>query len=253
MLDLGGGEGTFTRNLLEALSSDGVIVSDLRMSDPVHWGAEYAANISGLSNVAVPVVENYHTVATAVRNDKFDFILASHSLYALLDGAATGTRNPIDELLDALRPGGVLLVVLASGRSHAYDFKTAALSRLFGVDPGDVVAEDLERGLRRAPAKGPNARRDIDNVIDLTNCVSHFEAGQPDALHAWLSYFLRVDVKGLEPLLQHELEFMLLQHTMRFPAVPECLRQAHSSGKAVVLTDSSVVLLHRTTALLWNS
>ncbi len=196
VLDIGGGDGRFSARLLQGLRKDGSDIAEVVLVDPIDWEREYKATLSSVVAPERITFENQGFEAFA-DDRQYDLVVASHSLYAVLDGA-TGVEGVAPEewirkLLARRAANGVALVIMASSRGTSYAFKNRALEAVTGAIPPDASAEGLRPHLQAA---GKWREAYVDSVINLADILGAYRDGRVEPAAEWLSYFLRVSVPG---------------------------------------------------------
>ncbi|MEH6764594.1 MAG: hypothetical protein V7655_08835 [Aequorivita antarctica] len=193
VLDIGGAEGKFTANLLKTYKSkeNGNFVSKIQLIDPVDLKEEYIKNLSSIvdsSNIKNSKItfEKWNQPSP----EKYNLVIASHSLYAAIDNKAMS----IDDLITKLKryvkdKNSLVLIILASREGRAYSFKKHALKLIFDEDCYDVDSNKLIQNLFKYDFKNVQT----DNYIDLSEYLKEYEDDKKENLIKWLSYFLRVD------------------------------------------------------------
>jgi hypothetical protein len=197
ILDIGGGDGSFTRMLLEGLKSKGLLDTkpEVVMVDPVDWGEKYRAQLGNFNGTFTFLCGPFGEVERSIECSAFDLVIVSHSLYGICDAPLVSREVNVSDALRRISElrceGGALLLILASARSRAYEFKRAALLRLFGCESRDLTAEDVRfvEALKRAKL------RIVDGVLNVSALLDGWERGEPDELLDWLSYFLRAPLR----------------------------------------------------------
>lgn len=190
VIDIGGGDGCFTANLLHSLNNCSLKVRDLLMVDPVDWRIDYNASLGAGHGIHVDYKRM--SLFEAPTDRQYDLVLASHSLYADLDGSGSSTH--VEEALKRLerwrKPNGALVIVLSSRRSTALRFKERAFRILFGDSVPEIAAEDLI-----SPLAGKGGEPEyVDDLIDLTSALTDWDNGNQVAIGRWLNYFLRFPI-----------------------------------------------------------
>lgn len=250
VLDVGGGDGAFTRFLTSGLSARGKRVLSITVVDPVDWASEYQGQFRNLQSLP-QLTFRRQRFADYDTTDRFDLVIASHSLYGECNVAPSERLERLRQVLFRLlayrkNPGGVAIVALASGLGKSYQFKRYALARVFGEPLNDLVAEDLD-GLF-ATIDVPNESRTVDNLIKLEEALTEAAAGSQGKLADWLEYFLRIPSldKSVPPNVWADLVEMLVNHTEAFASLPESERGGYEQMASIALSREDRVLPHKT-------
>ena len=242
LLDIGCGEGMFTAAQLSALTPRVEFPSVVYAIDPdrhnlsLHrkqlterFGVEVKAVEAGLED-CYRVLPRCHVV------------LASHSLYGLLENPAIPAqvkRECVAALVRARRKRGVTLISMASRDSPAYTYKRAVL-QLLGVPDRSRFGQDVVWTLG---ALGVEYRHEIDDsYMDVTRLLQEGEA-----LVAWIMYFCRVTQNQLEEVGTRRLTDELAKFAEPFAGLPEGLRAKFACAPAKVgpPTAETMILRHR--------
>jgi hypothetical protein len=236
LLDIGGGEGIFTCELLKNICTP---PHGVTMIDPAK------ANVSAYRDRLVeqfPTVRNVDTYISTIETmyeelPHANCVLASHSLYAVFDQNRKKAANIVSRLIDTVEDG-VAVFILAARDSYLYTIKKMVLAELHLVDRSSF-GEDL---LAALPPGCRHLSRTIDSIADVTSLIEDY-----DALVNWLAYFCRVDRTDLEP------HFDLIQSLVRNTAIDfRCLPQLERSRldatgvtSAMKLNDESQIIYHK--------
>jgi len=249
ILDVGGGDGVLTRAFITQLAMSGAEVVELRMLDPVKWEEMYRSELS-------PAVANGRIVVTrsdfgeASLQERYDVVLAAHSLYAACDRALGDVqrmeREVVRRLLTLRAEGGVVAIWLASGRGTSYAFKREALGRLVGRSWDDTTAETFHAVVVNLQV----SVRTVDSVIDMTALMDEMKHGKPERLDAWLSYFLRVDMDAVPEIEKEDVRELLRAACRRVDELGETEIAEVLGQGCLDLTRQSVVLPHKTSLFL---
>ena len=194
VLDIGGGEGQFSFNLLNSYKSiPGNTITKIQYVDPVNFIAEYKSKLKTLIDESkiFEQTTNYEKWSPT-HIEKYDLVIASHSLYSAIDNNKSNIELLIKKIKSNTANNGVILIVMASREGRAYSFKKYALKIIFGEDRYDVDSNLLKEHLTDSFTS-----KQVDNYIDLTDFIKEYDSGNPDNLKKWISYFLRVNIKSL--------------------------------------------------------
>ena len=194
VLDIGGGEGEFSFNLLNKYrSARGNDISKIQYVDPVNFFNEYKQKLNGViseSNIFKEITS--YEKWTPTHKEKYNLIIASHSLYSAIDNNKSSVDTLIKKMKSNKADKGVILIVMASSEGRAYSFKKDALKIIFGEERFDIDSNLFKERLTESYQS-----KQIDNYIDLTDFIEEYDEGKPENLKKWISYFLRVDTKSL--------------------------------------------------------
>lgn len=250
VLDIGGGEGCFTAGVLRNLQDQGYNISELVMSDPVDWEAEYRKALSNImlpNQISVKRLDFEHLDP----NLQFDLVIASHSLYAtwdFLNSNGLSANEMVTKLLSLSKPDGLTIVVMASRRGLSYHFKTRAIQSLFGTEIEDTTSESFQRVFTGKI----HMQEYVDNLINITELIKDFSDGG-QSLYLWLSYFLRYDITKLHRADRASLVNMLLEYVYPLDVFPENGLQQWIEHKKLLLNRESLVLMHKTKIFILHS
>ena len=216
ILDIGGGEGKLTSNILKTLSEKRNQISELVMVDPVDWKREYIENVKDvIPELSVKVIQKpFEAFDEKVT---YDLVIASHSLYACFDLNNREKKNEIiGKMLSYRADGGIAIIVLASIYSRAYNFKNSALNYIYGKEIKDLTAEEFKQYICE-----PVVEIRQDDLFDLGDYLELYDQGYPDKITNWLSYFLRVDIKSLNDQHIGKIVKILKWHVVKLPSLSE--------------------------------
>lgn len=199
LMDIGCGDGSFTQHFLSGLPTLPAKIIGLDPSQELlerfreTISAEFARVHISLRQGRVE--EDASTL------DRSDLLLASHSLYSILDRSREEAKEVVRKLLRRTR---MAAFVLASRNSNAYAVKGAVYERLkltdklsFGSDLVEIV-EDLHPEIFVR-----------DSFMDVTELFR-----DDQLLLGWYSYFCRMEVRTLEP------EIGFLRNVMQHCSMP---------------------------------
>lgn len=246
LLDIGCGEGWLSARLCAALTSAGCTVRQIVAIDPIPLAESYRRNLKSVGVDESRIVWKPSRFEDSVTDAKYELVVASHSLYGVIDNRRLNASASIERLTSFLAPGGVALVTLASRRGRAYRFKRDALRFLTGYDNQDLSAEDLDASI---PLVQTSMRMVIDSVFDLTRINEDFSQGKMTGATQWLSYFLRVRLEDDDVI--RELYRMLLEASLEGHELPESQIALFGTGHRPVIPES-LVLPHKTVLFGWT-
>jgi hypothetical protein len=249
VLDIGGCDGDFTSKFISSLKERGHNIAEIAVLEPGKWKTEYLKAVSGLADVVEYDDNGFETYAPAT--ERFDIVIASHSLYAVFDNYQTTEeerRQSVQKLVSLTKEGGYVFVILAAPRARSYYFKAEALKELFGYEPPDTTAATvdavlIERGFTRVY---------IDNVMQMTKLLQDYKSNSPDGLMRWLSYFLRIDFSTIAPSDFNLVCGKLCNYVVKCESLSEQLRDELIKLDHPRLTDRSEVLSHKSALYFWQ-
>jgi len=251
VLDVGGGDGKFTRHLLEDCARRGKHAASIVLVDPVDWQSEYTSCVGPLCQQRAEFFRK--RLGDYPKASRFDLVIASHSLYGECHGESAGKLSKLREaLLQVLGhrkdPGGQALVVLASGCGESYEFKRQALELLFGTALDDLVAEDLDGVLSSLVVPGVKAI-DLDNLLVLSDVLDAHADSKNERVAAWLRYFLRVPTLAASQRAALDDVIALLRlRVQSFKSLPECEKATYLALRSMPIAADTPVLPHKTRA-----
>ncbi len=239
LLDIGGGDGIFTSEMLKCIRKrPREIVCIDAIQDNVFAYSELLR-----ANYPATILQTYVGKAEDAieKLPRANLVLASHSLYSILDW----DREPAERFLRTFVSkiaGGFGIVIMASKRSQAYEIKRRVLRRLSVVDRSSF-GEDL-LGVLNTMFSGRfsislHVRDSFMNVSELLT--------DDRALISWIAYFCRVDptdLAGDVPFVRETLRGTAIP----YDSLPDTLRlQLDGSGVAnrAGLNARSSILLHK--------
>ncbi len=247
VLDIGGGEGIFTRKVLEDLKGRKLLDPDpyIVMIDPIDWETDYINNLKGMSANVSFLQGRFGEIERVSDIEKFDFIIASHSIYGMCDSQISDRVANLNEVIERIfkliKVDGRIVIVLASLNSRAYNFKNEALNLLFGNPKQDLAAEDLRFIEKLSSANFTQ----IDGVFNLTKPLDEWNRGQSTELINWLQYFLRAPLSNKSET-ANELKELIMMYVQEAKSLPEHTLSSHFDIDGNSLTEGDLVLLHKT-------
>lgn len=234
MLDVGGGEGTFSSQLLRGLTTKPNCIQVIEPS--VTMLSRYRALLAAqhpdvrVSEYPCPLENMVDELPTA------DFVLASHSLYAVMDLDREIAVKSLSKLLEAANH--FTCVILASKNSQAYHVKRLVLAHS-GRKDNSSFGEDV---LNMLPSECNKEVEVVDSVIDVTKLIAN-----ESKLISWLAYFCRVDPRILEPQASF-FRSAVLNSAVQYNCLPIAVRQSVQESGALTalgMDDHCMVLLHK--------
>jgi hypothetical protein len=199
ILDIGGGEGVATINLIlqivKARSSPFKAI-EIDVYEASDLADRYAANIaSAFPDCAIVRMRGLYDETSHL--EQYDLIILMHSLYSLFDM----TRSQISmedqvaslkgRLDSCLNSDGIIVGSLASETGVSASFKRKCMMEAFGRTIQDVTFEEVVRYWR--PAKAKTVDGFFKFVGDENGRVAR------NLGNAWIRYFARLTVDWLNP------------------------------------------------------
>ena len=249
ILDIGGCEGDFTSCFIKNLNTRGHTVVAVTNVDPAEWETEYRKTLDKLVDGIDFQQEGFESYEETP--GQFDIVLASHSLYAVLDLHRTtdeDRRQSIQKLIGYARPGGYAFIILAAPRARSYCFKERALGDLLGFEPPDATSNTIDRLLTEIGFESTC----VDNVMQMTRLLKDFRGGKKEGLIQWLSYFLRIDCTRIDPIDLLELHKTLCSYIVRCDSLSEKLCEELTKLTQLQITTWSEVLPHKSMVYFWQ-
>lgn len=245
VLDIGGADGIFTSLLLNEIKKKyQKKPSKIQIIDPADFTSEYKQQVSSIinsSNVFF-TVDKFESWDRKFQ-EKYNLIIASHSFYSAIDNKTSTIEELLSKLKSLLEPNGIIIIILSSKESRAYNFKRNALSIVFGEDLNDLNGTVLKQKL------ADYTTIKVDNYINLTDIVNEYNSGNSENLVAWLCYFLRADIKKLKTDSSDRIIRVLKNFIQQPYELPECMWDNFiQKDKNPILLDknNSKILTHKT-------
>jgi hypothetical protein len=236
MLDVGGGEGMFTSELLSKCQT---LPQVLTMLDPNESNVRaYRTCISARFDN----LRNLDAYAKGVEDVIDDvpivtFLLASHSLYAVFDRSRSRGAQLVQQLVRQTRDGFAIFIA-ASQDSYLYTIKKTVLGHLHRIDRSSY-GEDLCKAMT---AEMGHTVESFDSIVDVSALLEDYEG-----LIFWLSYFCRVDTEEIRPY--YDLCHALIRDTaIDIKCLPKAERfrmEENGTIKRMGLTESSKIVYHK--------
>jgi hypothetical protein len=226
ILDIGGAEGRFTKELLSCyLKITGNLIKNITCVDPILQEEEYKNNLKNI----VKNVDDFIFVNSRIQNltltspQQYDLVIVSHSLYSAIDNSESQS-NTLSNLLVTLNTykkekTSKIIIILASIEGRAYSFKKHSLDLLFGKIPTDANANQLKIHSHNLPDCKSLL---VDNLIDLTALMKEYDLDNPVRLKQWLSYFLRVNLSLVDNQTFERIVKLLKFYIQPFHELAEC-------------------------------
>jgi hypothetical protein len=238
LLDIGGGEGRFTAELIKALKNRPTYIYLL---EPGEKELQEYKQLLNDADKRIAVTSHLgsapHDVAAV---PEVDVVLASHSLYSIFDDLRDHPDRICETLQNILLKSKKKLAVLtfASRDSHAYQIKSTVLQKL-GIEDKSFFGEDLSQACE---GRFISQRQIQDSVIDVTRLL---ESRENMAL--WVSYFCRIPVERLRDyyVFCHDVIFDV---SISYSHLPESVRSEVAASGAedrLKLERESRVVLHK--------
>lgn len=221
ILDVGCGEGTFTRTFLKELKRTGIAPPRTILGiDPDQ------ANIDSYANLVrqeTGLIADTRTAGLENVDFKghFALVLSSHSLYATMESAhmsgAEKARH-INRVLEATASGGVCYLSLSSNVSIAYRVKRDVLALVGQHEDLSAYGEELAGYLQSA--RVPLKTIANTSYCDITRLIDDF-----DFMIHWCSYLCRVPEERLRDLGFKVLRSVFERHALSFDQANPTERQ----------------------------
>ena len=189
MLDIGAGDGQFSTALVSSLLTRGHRVSNILAIDPDPDNLlRFQQRLEPTDFRVSTLVGEFENLPSLVPESR-DVVIASHSLYELLENPSISDEFIIDviqQLRKSTAPRGVLLFSLAGEGSPAYRVKAEVLSTL-RIEDRSAYGEQLLKLLTKAS---------LDAEIEFIKYSSYMDASyalkDPEHTSAWIRYFCRL-------------------------------------------------------------
>jgi SAM-dependent methyltransferase len=235
LLDIGCGEGRFTAGLLAEIDNVPAAVTAI---DPA------PGNVSTYRCLLRSKFSNIFDVDTTIGkvedwlNDlpSANLVLASHSLYAVLDHNRKKSADIVEALIKKAE-NGLAIFIMASKDSYLYTVKRIVLGELRRPDRSSF-GEDL---IELIPSNVNKKVEYLDTYVDVTSILADREK-----LLSWMAYFCRLDAGELDS------QYDFCQGILRNAAIEvRCLPESEKSrikggpNRAMRLSDESYVIYHR--------
>jgi len=206
MTDVGCGDGSFTVELLSRLENKPTRIVCI---DPERETLSEYDRIVSSRFPSITIRRYEDSVERIYRTLEYsDVILASHSLYYLLDNEADIAATVIRSLLERCT---TFVGVLASRDSDAYKVKRGVIGHLaltdrssFGGDLVSLLPTDTKRLSR-------------DSIMEISHVIE-----DDDLLLEWCSYFCRIDRSVLEPHISF-IRTLLETASIAWDSLPACV------------------------------
>lgn len=235
MIDVGGAEGIFTR---EVLAQCKTLPSTIWLVEPAQENIQSYLSMMGQTYPSIQVITHTNFIENVIAElPEVDMVLASHSLYSVLDrgkGAAAGL------VLDLIQkaPRGFCYLSMASRTSPSYEVKRRVLNFLsmqdrssFGEDLRELIPKDY---------KHTQVYR--DSLIDVTDILQSDEHLLP-----WIAYFCRIPPDRIRPHLRY-CQKVIRDTALEFGKLPAAQSHRYSSASLSAklgLRTNSKVLIHK--------
>ena len=237
MVDIGGGEGRFT---CEMLNEIGTVPRSIHVVEPSDENVEEYCKRITTQFPSIQAVEPCRGGIEAFV-DKLPtgpVYLASHSLYRVCDHDERG-RSEIVRKLVQKGSAGQLLIVMASRQSQAYTVKHMVRTGVLKRGDPSTFGEDI----RELIPKGYRVSWEIrDSFMDLRVPLRDGEL-----MIAWLSYFCRIDALHLRPHIA-TLRKILIDATILKRQLPQMVQswiEGVSTRAGRTTDDATPILFHK--------
>lgn len=233
ILDIGGYDGKFSTKLLSQLD---INKPNITVIDPIYQEV-YENNIKSAFNDEAQITKIKKPFEDFVKEKevKFDLIIASHSLYSILDESENDFESLVNKILQLLDNKGLVLAIFGSSNSPAYNYKMDITRFILNFSNKDVSSEKFIQRLQKI-SNIHFSIINIDNYIDLTELMSN------DILFAkWTSYFARIPIIKDSYLIK-QMKRLALYYSVKANELPNCVEIDRNSNNDY--------LLHKTTGIL---
>lgn len=235
MVDVGGAEGVFTR---EVLSQCKTPPSTIWLVEPAEENVQSYLSMIEQTFPGVQVRTHTNFIENVVADlPEVDLVLASHSLYSVMDRDRMATAGLVHDLIRKATRGFCYLS-MASKTSQSYEVKRRVLSFL-NVKDRSSFGEDL----RELVPKGYRCTQVYrDSLIEVTDVLKFDERLLP-----WVAYFCRVPPARIRPHLSY-CRKVILDTALEFGKLPAAQARRYASADLVSklgLRPDSMVLLHK--------
>lgn len=196
ILDIGGYDGVFTFNLVANLTKKGFTFKDLSVIDPIDKKMQYA---NRLQKVVLPDNINFYNEDfenwSLKYPKEFNLVIASHSLYSIIDNNSITIDQILRKLSGLLKRGdGEIIIILANKSSRAYSYKEYVFNTVYDKKMTDINAMDFYKKIEQCAnqLKLVSSEQIVDCFIDVSSILEENAEGK-EKLKKWLSYFVRID------------------------------------------------------------
>lgn len=231
LLDIGGHNGLFTTKLISNID---ISLKKITMIDPIK-NIEYQSNLEAFCS-QIEIHQQKIEDFLSNHPSKYELVLASHSLYSYLDQDEKNFSALANTLIDSLSDNGLLIIILGSKESPAYNLKNDIIELLLNEKKNDT---DLEKYQTHFSGRNDIHSKTymIDNYIDIDQLILN-----DDILSGWVAYFTRTPIIKDKILLDQVKKLFHLYSSKSFH-YPKC-------SEIFDLTGSTKYMLHKTKALL---
>lgn len=243
MLDIGGGEGTFTCGLLEKLPVRPRCVVVVEPS--VETLTKYKSKFHS-AYPSIELIEHADALQDVAADlPEVDFLLASHSLYWMMDLDRAEASNIIASLF-ARRCRHLGVILMASKDSLTYEIKRMLCERLgimYTASFGEDVLQLLPKTLHAKTSL-------LDSVIHASPLIEGDEE-----LIGWAAYFCRLEPEVVSPHVDF-LRDVINRRAMEYRCLPDELKANLTESGSVAnlgIKDRSKVLLHKELAIITST
>jgi hypothetical protein len=249
VVDIGGGDGLFTANLLRGLQDRQLsLLLNIDPAPRIH--DVYIAAIEKIAKLQRSQIKcDSHGVEDNIP-PKCDLIIASHSLYATFDKARISggdVEGEVRRLLTQVNQGGCMVFILSSTYSIAISTKRKIYHKIFGSHNFDTVAEDIDPIVTKQGWVQQKFHN--DSLIVLTELLgSYVNTGKASGeFIKWASYFLRCDLSQMPQYHINAIADVFFNASFKLRQLPEPVQQAALEVKSFGLHLDSLVLPHKST------
>jgi hypothetical protein len=240
VLDIGGGDGLYTKCVLQGLQSLASKITKITMVDPAPWEEVYESNLATIfGKEKVEIIREGFADFNIRTDETFNIILASHSLYFLGDREGWESEA-VRRITNRIAPGGIMIVLLSSEMSRANEFKRDVLMeyQLNTTGTESRAAEEFQRAM----VGSISSATAIDNVIDLHKPLAAYDSDGHEAFANWLSYFLRLQLTSSEV---QDLRVLIEAYTLQAGMLCESLMDKLKKLRHLDVREDHLVLPHK--------
>jgi hypothetical protein len=253
ILDIGGYEGLFTSNMISRLEMNAITCKKVVNVDPIDAESKYRESLERNTSGDV----NFHHAMGGFEHyspdhmEQFDIVLASHSLYSIIDN----NKMTIDAVLNRMKlfcaPNGFIVVILISKEGRSYRYKRECYSKVFGKDAlDDLTSATIKDALTRSGIRYWSYV--VNNFFNFTKIVRTEDinvAFKNETLNSWISYFMRLTKIGkTEKLHLYKQLFYNIQklhETIGFDSDEVLKRFQLDINESRILTHKSEIVIFR--------
>lgn len=251
ILDIGGYDGVFTSNLVANLAKKGFTFKDLFVVDPLVKKTQYTNQLKAfVSSDSIKFYNENFENWSLNYTKKFNLVIASHSLYSIIDNNSITINQILEKLNDRLkREDGEIVIILANKSSRAYSYKEYVFNTTYGKKITDINAMDFYKKIKpfTNQLQLVTSEQVVDCFIDVSNILGTNTEGK-EKLKKWLSYFVRINKINDEQYLVLK-RSLLNCYSQHFYELPEILIKYFKDNYDKNIDYEKKILLHKTTVI----